>query len=104
MIIDLHSLKSDQKFQGRLYVISSSLTSVNQITLNHFFKDNCSIDTETICQKWFAEHSHLDRLDAPAISPDLNPIKNIWTMTAQCWEYVFPRNLKKLHAQATMND
>lgn len=44
----------------------------------YFMQDNCSIHTAKIVKEWFSEHPEIILLHHPAMSPDLNPIENIW--------------------------
>lgn len=47
-----------------------------------FMHDNASIHRSSATKKWLAERN-VDVLPWPAISPDLNPIENIWGMLAR---------------------
>lgn len=67
------------------------------------FQDNCSIHTAKICGNWFDQHPDLERINAPANSPDLNPIENVWAKTTQGWELVYPRNVVNLDEQVQRN-
>lgn len=43
------------------------------------------------------------RLNAPANSPDLNPIENVWAKTTHGWKSVYPRNVENLDEQVQRN-
>jgi hypothetical protein len=47
-----------------------------------FQQDNASIHTSKSANKWFQEQN-ITLLPWPALNPDLNPIKNLWGITAR---------------------
>ena len=47
-----------------------------------FPQDNASIHQSWYMKAWFADQ-HFSVIDWPALSPDLNPIKNLWVVVAR---------------------
>lgn len=69
----------------------------------YLLQDNCSVHTAKIIDNWFANNKDVTRLVAPANSPDLNLIQNVWAETTRDWFSVFPRNLETLNPHVTQN-
>ena len=60
-----------------------------------FMHDNASIHTARMTQQWFADHPHITALPWPPLSPDLNPIEDVWAMMAREWQ---PQNERTVAA------
>lgn len=51
------------------------------------YKDNCPVHKARVVQRWFEERrEQIELLPWPALSPDLNPIENIWALIVNAWE------------------
>ena len=58
------------------------LPSVQKLEVSHniiFQQNNATVHTAKVTKKWLA-HNSIDVMFWPGLSPDLNPIKNIWAI------------------------
>lgn len=56
-----------------------------------FMQDNCSIHTAGNVMAWFSRQD-FELMDWPPLSPDLNPIENVWSYMENGWPQIHPRN------------
>ena len=61
-------------------------------------EDNSSIYTSRMVKEWFAENPRFRRLNFPAQSPDLNPMKNMWSCMVKDWTPSHAINAESLRA------
>lgn len=40
---------------------------------------------------WFSNNPHIEVINAPRDSPDINPFRNFWNELTLYWETVYPR-------------
>lgn len=52
-----------------------------------FIQDNCPIHTARVTREWFSRHQDIKSMPWPAMSPDLNPIENLWGLMVQRWDH-----------------
>ena len=43
-----------------------------------FVQDNASVHTSSLTKDWLKKNNNFECMNWPALSPDLNPIENIW--------------------------
>lgn len=51
-----------------------------------FMQDNSPIHRGKLVRKWFRSHPAIRVMEWPALSPDLNPIENVWAEMAKSWK------------------
>lgn len=59
-------------------------------------EDNSTVHRARIVRDWYGEHIQLERLNWPAVSADLNPIENMWSMMVQKMKPCFATNRREL--------
>lgn len=65
-----------------------------------FMQDNASVHTARHCKAWFKQHK-VNVLPWPALSPDLNPIENVWGVLAKA-VYANGRQFKSVQELKTV--
>lgn len=66
----------------------------------YFMQDNSPIHKGRIVKEWFNSHPEIRLLEWPALSPDLNPIENVWAEMAKSWRDVANRNVSNVVERA----
>ena len=61
-----------------------------------FMQDNCPVHTGRAVKRWFEQQRHIELLDWPSNSCDLNPIENIWANIVNVWEPAQERTSQQL--------
>lgn len=67
------------------------MTNSNRI----FMQDNSPVHKAGRVMGWFARQN-FELMDWPALSPDLNPIENVWSFMENGWPDIHPRNANTL--------
>ena len=64
--------------------------------------DNCPIHNSKLVTDWLNNHPEIIRIEWPAISPDLNPIENLWAKMVSHWDASNAKNKTSLieHAKS----
>lgn len=62
-----------------------------------FMQDNSPVHTSQHSMAWFSRQT-FELLDWPPLSPDLNPIENVWSFMERDWPQIHPRNADTLNA------
>lgn len=62
-----------------------------------FMQDNSPVHTSQLSMAWFSRQN-FELLDWPPLSPDLNPIENVWSFMEKGWPQIHPRNADTLDA------
>lgn len=60
-----------------------------------FMQDNSPVHKSKRCMAWFSRQT-FELLEWPALSPDLNPIENVWSFMENGWPQIHPRNSETL--------
>lgn len=92
-------VKIEGKFDSHKYirVLRTHVLPImqNNAPPNIFMQDNASVHTARNVMEWFGRQN-FEVLDWPALSPDLNPIENVWASMERNWPNVHPRNANTL--------
>lgn len=65
-----------------------------------FVHDNAGIHRAHLVRDWFQDHGHVQQIWWPAMSPDLNPIENVFGLIALEWDPRFERTPEALEVHA----
>ena len=78
----LEFLKQGEMMNGERYrrLLDEKLEFfLTQHGTSHFLQDGAPCHRAKIVTEWFRERPHILRINWPGNSPDLNPIKNVWS-------------------------
>lgn len=95
-ITDLATI--DGRFNSSQYlrILRAHVLPVMRDSNRVFMQDNSPVHKSGRVMAWFARQN-FELMDWPALSPDLNPIENVWSYMENGWPVIHPRNTNTLH-------